>query len=625
MWGLDTAWNISSPDKNVVITVFTDKQDLRYNVKFGGKDVILNSSLGIDRQDEQFSTGLVYKSQNKVKVIDEKYTLKSGKKLNCHNYANEQILTFSNANGKEMHLVLRAYNDGIAFRYYFSESSKNEHKIVDEITNFALSTNGRAWIHPYDWNNRKKPSYEQYCKAAIPIGSDSPYEQGWAYPMLFNTPDGLWTMITEAAMDGTYCGTHVRSTKDGVYKIHFAEKEEVVLPDNPEPVSVLPWATPWRVVIIGNRLSDIVESNMVQNLNPASVITDESWINPGRSSWSWWSVGSSAHDFQAQKDYVDFSAEMTWEYSLIDAGWPRMKGGTMEEVVKYAKSKGVGIWLWYHSGVGMATDSVSYFNIMSIPEERKKELARIQALGVKGIKVDFFDTDKQKAFKLFKDILHDASEHQIMVNFHGASLPRGMERTYPNLMTTEAIKGAEAFGRQPACNIAPVHNTIVPFTRNVVGSMDYTPVTFSNKIRQGVEAFMVTSWTHQLALAVVFESGVQNFADNHKTYEALPEAPKNFLKEIPVAWDETKLVDGYPGDYVIIARRKGNRWYIGGINGKNESRELSFDLPFVPSGKTLEMIVDGSEQKEFASKSGRTGSRISVKLLPYGGFTGVVF
>lgn len=616
---------LRSPDKKVSITIFygDGKGDMSYSVSYDNKMAVLKSPLGINRADEQFSSGMNMVLESKPTLIDERYTLKSGKKLECHNYANEQSFTFANPQGTQVQLIVRAYNDGVAFRYKFPRTDGKIYKVTDEKTGFRLSTSGKAWIHPYDWNDRLKPSYEQYCQSDIQIGTDSPNEKGWAYPMLFNT-DGLWVMVTEAVLDGTYCATHIRSSEDGMYKVHFAEKEEVVCPGDPEPVSTLPWATPWRVIAVGKNISDIVETNIVQNLNPSSVIRDQSWIKPGRSSWSWWSNGASVTDYSTQIAYVDFSADMGWEYMLIDAGWQKMQGGTMEDVVRYANKKNVGIWLWYHSGAGRQHEPLDAMNLMANTDARRKELDRIHALGVKGIKVDFFDTDKQGVVKMYKELLEDAAARRIMINFHGASLPRGLERTYPNLMTTEAIKGAEGFGRQVSCDKAPWHNTIVPFTRNVVGSMDYTPVTFSNKIRQGVEAFNVTTYAHQLALSVVFESGVQNFADKRESYQALPDSPKNFLKQVPTAWDETRFVSGFPGDYVVIARRKGNIWYLGGINGKNEARRIEFDLPFIAANKKIHLITDGAERTRFSEKEDNTGRTISVPVLPYGGFAATV-
>jgi hypothetical protein len=605
------------------ISIYNHTQ-LSYQVKYKGKELILLSPLGIDREDQQFSSDLRFKSVSPAVLIDETYTLKSGKKLECRNQANELTLDFKNGNNHPVQLIVRAYNDGIAFRYYFPGQDRTKlYKITGETTGFALPLNGKAWIHPYDWNDRLKPSYEQYCKNEIPVGSASPNEKGWAYPMLFHVND-VWALITEAVLDGSYCATHIRNTENGLYTVCFAEKEEVVIADDPEPTGYLPWATPWRVIAVSDALSGIVETDIVRNLNPGNAIADTSWIRPGRSGWSWWSDGGSPRNYKKQIQYVDFSASMGWEYTLIDAHWPQMEGGTVEDIAAYAEKRGVGVWLWYHSGAGRENNSISPDNVIANPEARKKEFRHLQQIGIKGIKVDFFDTDKQRIVKRYQEILADAADYHLMVNFHGASLPRGLERTYPNLMTTEAIKGAEGFGRQPACDNAPWHNATVPFTRNVVGSMDYTPCTFSNKVRQGVEASQVTTWGHQLALSVVFESGVQNFADKAESYQALPEAPKNFLKNVPAAWDETKLAAGYPGDFVVMARRKGNIWYIGGINGKHEARTLEFKLPFVPAGEKIQLITDGANREEFAGTEAVTGGNIRVKVLPSGGFAGTI-
>jgi alpha-glucosidase len=624
-------WVLESPDKQVKFTVIHKQAPgddgladrLFYKVTFHRKDAILESPLGIEREDARFVSNLESVARSKVKRIDEEYFLKTGKCSEVHNYANEQVFTFKSRKGDRLELVIRAYNDGVAFRYRFPENNPALHKILEEQTGFSVPKNGKAWIHPYDWNSRKKPSYEQYCQKEIETGSVSPNEKGWAYPMLFKV-NGLWIFITEAVLDGSWCGTHIQTTSNGMYRISLAEPEEAVIPDPPEPVHSLPWSSPWRVIIMGDNLASIVETNMVQHLNEPCRLENTGWIIPGRASWSWWSDGGSPRDFKKQIDYVDFTAGMGWEYMLIDAGWPEMKGGSVEDVIKYANSRNVGVWLWYHSGAGIRKDTVTVRNLMSVPGARRTEFGRLRSQGVKGVKVDFFDTDKQSVVKLYKEILEDAAEYRILVNFHGASLPRGLERTWPNLLTTEAVRGAESLGRQEACDMAPNFNTVLPFTRNVVGSMDYTPVTFSNKIRQGTEAFQRTTFAHQLALSVVFESGIQNFADRSSSYEALPDAPKDFLKKVPVAWDETRLVAGYPGDFVVMARRKGNVWYIAGINGKDERRDLTFQLPFIPAGKKLSLIIDGALRTEFSRSTAETGSSISVGVLPYGGFAGII-
>ena len=434
-------------------------------------------------------------------------------------------------------------------------------------------------------------------------------------------------MITEAHLDGTYPATHIDNTgTEKAYKIRFPEIEEPIVPDAVEPVSKLPWLTPWRAIIVGSDLNTVFQTQMVSHLNPASVIKDESWVRAGRACWSWWSNGASVRDYKEQLKYVDLSVEMGWEYMLIDASWQQMgNGGTMEDVVSYANKRGVGIWLWYHSGAGREKDSVAARRIMSDPELRAAEMKRISAIGVKGIKVDFFDSDKQRVIQLYPAILKDAAENHLLVDLHGATLPRGFERTYPNMMTTEAIRGAETLGQQARCDAAAKHNATVPFTRNVVGSMDYTPVTFSDKIRQGVPAYRRTTMAHQLALAVVFESGFQCLADKAESYLALPEQPKQFLKEVPAAWDESYVLAGYPGDFAVIARRSGNTWYIGAISGKDEAREVEFTLPAACQGKSFTMIVDGKDKDSFGYLPVTdTNGTVKMKLLPNGGFAGII-
>lgn len=616
------SWEVDSKDRAVRFILTNNDNDLSYTIYYKDTVVIEKSLLGVIMDGKDYGSGAKVVSISETKEIHDSYTLKVGKKLNVVDDCRQQTFTFKSRDGKKFDIEVRVYSDGAAFRYGFTGTNGGKHQIDSEKTEFSVPQKGKAWIHPYDWNNRKKPSYEQYCLNGIDIGSKSKNGRGWAFPMLFNT-NNIWIMVTEAHLDGSYPATHVdNSGTNAAYKIRFPEPDEPVVPDSPKPVSKFPWHTPWRVIIVGSDLNTIFASQMVQDLNPPSVIKDDSWIKPGRSSWSWWYSGGSARDYRALLKYVDLSAEMGWEYTLLDSGWDRMgNGGTMEDVVKYATGKGVGVWLWYHSGAGHEADSVLQRRIMSDPELRSREMQRISALGVKGIKVDFFDTDKQRIIQLYPQILKDAAENHLMVDFHGATLPRGFERTYPNLMTTEAVRGAESLGNQERCDKAASQDATLVFTRNVVGSMDYTPVTFSNKVRRGVEAERKTTMAHQLALSVVFESGFQCFADRGEAYLSLPEAPKQFLKDVPNVWDESCLLAGYPSDYAIVARRSGNIWFIGGINGKDEDCEIEFFLPDGCKGKTFTMIVDGKDKDHFNyEKVSEADSKVRVKMLAGGGF-----
>lgn len=620
------SWQVESEKGDIRFCIENKKNDagtqLYYSIFYKDVKIMDESLLGIIMDEHDYGKNATFVSAQPSKDKIETYQLKAGKRTDITSHYREQTYRFRSTNKHIFELTIRLYHDGVAFRYGFPEIAPQTHTIQQEYTEFAVPTDGKAWIHPYDWNNRKKPSYEQYCNNQIPIRSECKSGKGWAYPMLFET-NNLWMMITEAHLDGTYPATHVdNSGTNNAYKIRFPEQEEPIVPDDPKPVSQWPWYTPWRVVIIGNCLNTIFQTQMVADLNPESTIKDDTWIKAGRSCWSWWYKGSSVRDYKEQLKYVDLSAEMGWEYMLIDAGWQQMKnGGTMEDVVKYAQQKHVGVWLWYHSGAGYENDTVPARRTMCDPVLRRNEMKRISEIGVKGIKVDFFDTDKQRIIKLYPAILKDAADYHLMVDLHGATLPRGFERTYPNLLTTEAIRGAETLGRQDRCDRAAEHNATIPFTRNVVGSMDYTPVTFSDKIRQGVPAHRKTTMAHQLALSVVFESGFQCFADRAEAYLSLPEQPKQFLKDVPAAWDESILLSGYPADHAIIARRSGTTWFIGGINGKEEEREIEFPLPADCKGKSFVMITDGNNMNEFGYISiANAGDTLKVKLLPNGGF-----
>ena len=615
-------WTLSSPDKKVTLTVKKENNGtLSYTVYRGKNIAIEPSRLGLIMDEKSIGDNAEFISESKSKEIKVNYSLKVGKQLSTTDHCMEKTLSFKDKSGLTFDIVMRAYNDGAAFRYAFTGKDNKIHTIQNELTEFAIPTNGKAWTFPYMTDERNRPCYEEYAEYEIPIRSKSKQESGWAFPMLFNT-NGLWMLITEAEIDGNYPATHVdNSGKDNAYKIRFPEKEEAVYPnDKSEPASTLPWKSPWRSIIVGKDLNTIFTSQMVTHLNPRSVIEDQSWIKAGRSSWSWWSE-KKPRSYKRQTKYADLSKEMTWEYILVDDGWTEMKdGGTMEDVVKYANNSGVNVWLWYASGAGKESDPAM---IMIDPDLRKKEMKRISQLGVKGVKIDFFDTDKQRVMKLYIDILKDAIDNRLMVNFHGSTLPRGLERTYPNLMSMEAVKGAENLGRQEQCDAAPAHNTVLPFTRNVVGPMDYTPVTFSikNPKRNGVPR---TSYAHQVALSVVFESGFQCFADKEQVYHSLPDKPKEFLKKVPCAWDESRLVSGYPGDHVIVLRRKGDQWYIAGISGKREKRKLSFTLPDEFRNKKLVLITDGANGTSFGNKTITVNGTVTVDLLEDGGFAGIL-
>lgn len=621
-----TKWAVYSPDKNLKVEIFYDTtvntKQLYYSVTSVADSnkndiVVLPSPLGITRNDNDFVQNLSFISQAPVKAIDETYKMLIGKQKEIRNRANEVKLSFKNNKNAPIDFVFRAYDDGIAFRYEFPGNDTARHSVTGESTGFVIPQSSKAWIQPYDKAEYWSPAYELFYNNGIQVDKPSEYDTAWAFPATFNYGK-YWMMLTEAGLSDSYCATHLeKDSKNGLYKIRLPLKAELDGTNPVEPSYSLPWVMPWRAIAIGKSPAAIVETNIVYNLNEPSRIADVSWIKPGKASWSWWSTPGAARDFKILKKFIDLAANMGWEYSLVDAGWGNMKGGTIEELVKYGETKGVGILIWYSSGSYPRNNGRSS-DILKDPVKRKQELQKIAAWGVKGIKVDFFVSDKQVTIKEYFGILKDAADNRILVNFHGCTLPRGWSRTWPNLMSMEAVAGAEQYGYSKVFpEIAAQQNTILPFTRNVVGPMDYTPVTFSD-----IKLPHLTSFGHELALPVVFESGITHFADKVEPYLKMPKEAKDFVRALPTVWDETRYISGYPGRDVVLARRSGKDWFIGGINGENVAKNQEIDLSFINRNYKLTIISDGKDDKSFKTKkiSDLSTPKQLLNILPFGGF-----
>ena len=630
------SWRVESPNDQVAIGLRltapgktadypVGKKRLYYEVTCRGETVVALAPLGITRSDEDLVDGLKYVRATGTDTIDETYTIPHGKRKLYRTRGKEKTVTFENARGAKVEIILRAYDDGVAFRYRFPEESSKTYTVTGEATGFQLPAGGQIWAHPYDEAGEYTPAYETYYFNGVKVGTASPNRAGWAYPMLFcNAGRTRWGLLTEAAVDGSYCGSHLcQEAPHGVYRTRFSDPNEGNATGAVDPSWTLPWATPWRVIMVGETPGPLVESTLVTDLNPPSIVEDMSWIKPGRASWSWLSDHDSPQDCSKLKTFVDLCAEMGWEYSLVDANWNIMKNGTIHDLIAYADGKGVKLLLWYNSGGPHNYVSEQPRGAMFHRQVRRKEFQRLKDWGIKGVKVDFFQSDKQDVIQLYHDILKDAADFQIMVNFHGCTLPRGWSRTYPHLMTMEAVRGAECYSFDrvfPAK--APEHNTIIPFTRNAVGPMDYTPVMFADNVYPHI-----TTYGHELALPIVFESGWLHFADGVQAYLDLPAAPKAFLRDVPVVWDETRFLAGEPGKFVVLARRAGDTWYVGGINGQRSAEQMRVPLPFLGSGHyDVALIHDGNDRRAFETRSLRVaiGASFVVDLAAYGGFVAVL-
>lgn len=586
--------------------------------------VLESSPLGLARTDDDFTHGLVFVSSTTTQKIDESYTMVAGKHSLLHHRARERTFVLQNKPGHTLTITAQVASDGVAFRYGFPGQSSQLRQITADATGFKLPANGRVWLQPYDKVATWAPGYESRYRNGIPIGTAAPAPEGWALPALFHAND-QWILITEAGLDSNNFAAHLQpEATHGLYRIRLPEEPETYGVAPQAAFITLPWVSAWRTVIVGDTPGAIVESDWVNNLSTANTLTDTSWIKPGRVAWSWWSDMASPSDFAKQQTYIDLAHDLHWEYSLVDLGWHQMKnGGDITQLAAYARMKNVGLILWYNSGgKHNQVPDAGPENKMDDPIVRDAEMTRIAALGIKGIKVDFMQSDKQYVIALYHDIMRDAARHHLLVDFHGATLPRGWSRTYPNLLTMEAVAGAEQYWDELFAEDAQTLNTIYAFTRNAVGPMDYTPMIFGDPVHQKPHK---TTNAHELALSVVFESGLQHFVSSAESIRAQPAYVQEFLRIVPTAWDETRYVAGAPGELCILARRKGQDWFLAGINGDKIAKTIDVPLSFLGKGEySLELISDGDNPHEFNHSTRRVtkdSSIPSLALAARGGFT----
>ena len=481
------------------------------------------------------------------------YHMISGKKEYCSNDANEYRAKLN----KNLQLVLRLYNDGVAFRYEWSEL---EGQLPKEQTTYMIPDGTKRWL--LKWSD----SYEGF----YPQSTTNPANQRIAFPALVEPQQGVFMLLTEANIERNQSAASL-FTDGNLLRVS---------PDENHISFNGKWHTPWRVAIIGH-MQDLIQSTLVTDVSEPCKIADTTWIKPGVVSWIYWAYNHGSNDYNIIKKYVDMAVTLKLPYVLIDAEWDQMRDGkTIEDAVAYANQQGIKPMIWYNSSVGWIDGAPTPKFRLNKPEDREKEFAWCEKIGVAGVKIDFFSGDCQRDMTYCIDLLECAAKHHLLVNFHGATIPRGWQRTYPNLMSTEAVYGAEWYNNVPTfTQKAASHNTTLPFTRNIIGSMDYTPCTFSDSQHPHI-----TSDAHELALTVLYESALQHLADKPESYLAQPQAVQDFFGQLPTVWDETRYVSGYPGESVVLARRSGTTWYVAGINGTDQQKTLDVDLNFIEEG-----------------------------------------
>jgi len=615
-------FQVQSPDGNTVVTLHLKEGNLTYTVRHGEQLVLEESQLGLILEGMDFSTGLEIVDISASQSVNDEYNLIHGKQK-AHQYkAHERVFTIANGDQKKMEIIFRMSDNGVAFKYRFSNWEGEPLKISDEYTSYQFPSSARAWIQPMSdpktgWE-RTNPSYEEEYSMNIAVGTPSPIASGWVYPALFKVND-TWMLISETGVKADMAASRLAAESNGGnYQIAFPSEQERIFDGSVRPSVKSGWESPWRILAVGS-LKDIVESTLGTDLAEPQAIQNTDFIIPGAASWSWALGKDDSIIEEIQRSYIDYASKMNWEYCLIDVNWDVNIGyDGIQKLVNYASERGVGLWLWYNSAGDWNTAPYTPRDALLTSADRKKEFNRISEMGIKGVKIDFFGGDGQRVMEYYHDIFADAAEAGLMVNVHGSTLPRGWHRTYPNLMTAEAVKGFEMISFfQDFADRAPRHKTILPFTRNVYDPMDFTPMVLDTI----PDINRSTSNTFELALSVLFYSGVQHFAESPEGMQKQPREVIQFLQDLPSSWDETRFIDGYPGEFVVLARRSGLDWYVAGVNGSDEQMQLTLDLTsIVKSGQSAGMISDGTDKNSYNFNNLNISPSIEIDLGSHKGF-----
>ena len=609
--------------KGIELTFSDDGGVATYSISFGGVEVIAPSRLGFEADFGDFTQGLKM-GEIKMQFRDGIIFLKGGGKRS----SNSVIYTvpFTNAKGQEMQVIFHCRNTTVAYRYEIPRPKTDNPKcgvIRREVSSFKFPEGTTTFLCPQigpmtGWE-RTKPSYEEDYKADAPMTDRSRFGQGYTFPCLFKAPlsspegdktlpqlgeagRGLWVLVSEYGVDGSYVGSHLSDySPETGYTIAFPQAGE----NNGNGTSYagipLPYTTPWRTIVMGSSLKPIVERKYgLPSLKYRYEPTTD--IKPGRYTWSWlvWQDESINYDDQVQ--FIDLAAKMGFEYCLVDNWWDQRIGrDKIEELSKYAQSKGVSLMLWYNSN-GYENDAPQTpRDCMSTAIARDKEMAWLQKIGVKGIKVDFFGGDKQQTMQLYEDILFDANRYGLGVIFHGCTMPRGWEDMYPNYIASEAVLASEnVFFSEGHAKSEAFELCMHPFIRNAMGPMDWGGTIMNKYLSRDNKSRhrRYTTDIFEMAAAITTQTPIQCIAMQPNNLEELPQFELDWLKQVPTTWDETSFIDGYPGKYVVLARRHGDDWYVVGLNALTEPLKLTLDLPMFDAGSQLKYYVDDRKTGE---------------------------
>lgn len=606
----------TSPDGKLQVNVTCADGKPVYTVTYNGKPCMKTSPLGLNTNIGDFTKDLSLSNCSAVEPVKTDYTLYNIKRKNNHYEANQQIYTFSQ-NGKEvLKAIFQVSNSNVAFRYEILNSKKEAKCAVvnDEATGFFMNDGTTTFFCPQMGEMtgfaRTAPSYETHYTADETMGKNG-WGQGYTFPCLFKAPGNndrpVWILVSETGVNN-YPGCKIVNNGAGNYKISFpSQKENNGYGSTGAQIS-LPDRTPWRTLTVSDNLKDIVETTVTWNVlsteqnNDARInkMREVHKAGYGRGAWSWIIADDASCNFDTQKEYIDFAAAMGWESLLIDAQWDRQIGrDRIAELAKYGKEKGVYLYLWYNSNGNWNDAPQTPRNCLDKANARQAEMEWLEKTGIRGIKVDFFGGDKQCTMQLYYDILFDAMKHGIKVIFHGCTLPRGWEYIFPNYVASEAVRASENLRfSQGECDREAMDATFLPFLRNAVGNMDFGGSTLNwyyNKYNQPGKGggHRITSDVFALATAVLFQSPVQHFSMAPGNLTDAPAWALDFMKQVPTTWEDIRFIDGYPGKYVVLARKsQQGKWYLTAVNGTKETLKLKLPVDMFAVGQTVNVYSD---------------------------------
>ncbi|MGD0479223.1 MAG: glycoside hydrolase family 97 protein [Terracidiphilus sp.] len=630
----------TSPNGQITLRLFAEDgagNDLRYTVDFHGKPLFAASKLGLDLVGRPVLGKGMRKTGEQPESADDIYTLPVGKTRTVRDHYNGMRADFEDATGRKLSIEVRAFDDGVAFRYLVpKQPGIGQTRIAHELTQFSYATDASTYPLILD-------GYQSSWEDEYQLRNVSGLHKEWliGLPYLSNEPGVGWVAITEADIEH-YSGMYLRKAEGFSSRtVHADLSPHEDAAGNIDPSYAVetetPFASPWRVLMIADEPGKLIESNIALNLNPPSQIADTSWIKAGKSAWDWWS-GDAAPSLSVKpgmsteimKHYIDFASASGFPYMLIDAGWeakdpgatstePRLADIThvspnidMPDLLRYAKEKNVKLWLWAHW--------------TSVDAHMDQAFPLFEKWGIAGVKIDFMNRDDQWMVEWYRKVVAAAAEHHLMIDYHGAFKPDGLRRTYPNLMTREGVMGKEYL--KGTARVTPAHNATLPFTRMLAGPMDYTPGAFNNT---NLEHFVprrfmpmgLNTRAQELALYVIFESELEMVSDYPEAYAGQKEF--DFIKRVPCTWDEVRSIGGMPMQWITLARRSGNDWYVGSLTDW-VARDVKVPLSFLGDGKYVAEIYadapDAAEEPTHTVLTKQTVDRttvLDVHMVPGGG------